>query len=353
LTERAEEAYALTSPLVRRGYQEIMTSSVWVNLLGVHAWTSCETGRWEEATTVAAQVIEGSSFNPHKSSALATLVRLHCRRDQLDLADDLASAALPAPTPTMDEAVQMLFDVVWTPAHVRLEIAAHRDDLDTVRRNAELVWSHPRAPWREGLGRHTLLITARALLGRGNPDPGDLESLRQARALMGAVTDETPAWSAELDTLTRHASGEDLTRSWHRVVGLWSANGQAYDVAHARLHLARALASQAADRAQEQLVEALTLAEELGADWLTRRIRRTGQALGLRVPRSSDRAASPGPLTAREHEVLVLVTEGRTNEEIAAALFMSPKTASVHVSRIIAKLGVRNRTEAARTLRHL
>ena len=52
-------------------------------------------------------------------------------------------------------------------------------------------------------------------------------------------------------------------------------------------------------------------------------------------------------LTAREREVLVLVADGRTNEQIAVELFMSPKTASVHVSRIISKLGVANRTEAA------
>jgi DNA-binding NarL/FixJ family response regulator len=52
-------------------------------------------------------------------------------------------------------------------------------------------------------------------------------------------------------------------------------------------------------------------------------------------------------LTPREHEVLLLVAEGRTNREIGAALFMSEKTASVHVSRILAKLGVGGRVEAA------
>lgn len=43
----------------------------------------------------------------------------------------------------------------------------------------------------------------------------------------------------------------------------------------------------------------------------------------------------------------MVLADGRTNEQIAAELFMSPKTASVHVSRIISKLGVANRTEAA------
>ncbi|MFC7742596.1 response regulator transcription factor [Nocardiopsis composta] len=52
-------------------------------------------------------------------------------------------------------------------------------------------------------------------------------------------------------------------------------------------------------------------------------------------------------LTAREREVLRLVAAGRSNRRIAEELFISPKTASVHVSNILAKLGASNRGEAA------
>jgi DNA-binding CsgD family transcriptional regulator len=52
-------------------------------------------------------------------------------------------------------------------------------------------------------------------------------------------------------------------------------------------------------------------------------------------------------LTPREREVLALVADGRTNRQIAEALFISAKTASVHVSNILAKLGVGSRVEAA------
>ena len=52
-------------------------------------------------------------------------------------------------------------------------------------------------------------------------------------------------------------------------------------------------------------------------------------------------------LTPREQEVLELLAEGRSNREIAAKLFIAPKTASVHVSNILAKLGASSRTEAA------
>ena len=58
---------------------------------------------------------------------------------------------------------------------------------------------------------------------------------------------------------------------------------------------------------------------------------------------------APGqePLTAVEHDVLQLMAGGLTNREIAARLYISDKTASVHVSRILAKLDVRSRVEAA------
>ena len=58
-------------------------------------------------------------------------------------------------------------------------------------------------------------------------------------------------------------------------------------------------------------------------------------------------------LTPREREVLALVADGRTNRQIAEALFISDKTASVHVSNILAKLGVANRAEAAVTAHRL
>jgi DNA-binding NarL/FixJ family response regulator len=76
--------------------------------------------------------------------------------------------------------------------------------------------------------------------------------------------------------------------------------------------------------------------------------RRTRISLDVAAPRPLDTttATSLG-LTPREAEVLSLVAAGRTNREIATALFVSEKTASVHVSNILRKLSVTSRVEAA------
>jgi len=62
---------------------------------------------------------------------------------------------------------------------------------------------------------------------------------------------------------------------------------------------------------------------------------------------ADDQVADPYGLTHREREVLTLLAAGQTNRAIAESLFISESTASVHVSNIIGKLGVSNRTEAA------
>jgi DNA-binding CsgD family transcriptional regulator len=94
----------------------------------------------------------------------------------------------------------------------------------------------------------------------------------------------------------------------------------------------------------------------LGAAPLRREIELLAQRGRLRLEEPVDTTASPEAppspaaslgLTRREAEVLALVAQGRTNRQIGQALFITPKTASIHVSRILAKLGVAGRGEAA------
>ena len=111
------------------------------------------------------------------------------------------------------------------------------------------------------------------------------------------------------------------------------------------------------DAAAAQLADVLAAADALGAAWLRARGRgpgrprpagrRGGDAVAEVVPDRGAAAGDPFGLTPRERQVLALVADGATNREIGAQLYMAEKTASVHVSRILAKLDVRSRTEAA------
>jgi DNA-binding NarL/FixJ family response regulator len=116
---------------------------------------------------------------------------------------------------------------------------------------------------------------------------------------------------------------------------------------------------EAADRgaATEAAQAALATARKLGSRWLTEEIEALAERGRLDLadradPGTASSAAGvaesdPFGLTAREHQVLALIAEGATNRQIGAALYMAEKTASVHVSRILRKLGVTSRTQAA------
>ena len=88
--------------------------------------------------------------------------------------------------------------------------------------------------------------------------------------------------------------------------------------------------------------ETLKRAERLGSLPLANRIKKRVESRY-----KTAKASSPHGLSPRESEVLGHLSEGKTNSEISDALFISPKTVENHVARILAKLRVGNRTEAA------
>ncbi len=155
---------------------------------------------------------------------------------------------------------------------------------------------------------------------------------------------------------------EDETAAWQEAVERWRAAVDPVPLAYALFRYAEAL-SGAGDGAAAGVAagEALALARSVGAAPLEAELAALIRGARLRTPEPSNGsqptaavapAAEPGALerlglTAREGEVLRLVADGRSNSQIAETLFISRKTASVHVSNILSKLGVSSRVEAA------
>jgi DNA-binding CsgD family transcriptional regulator len=153
------------------------------------------------------------------------------------------------------------------------------------------------------------------------------------------------------------AEGRDDPSTWEPIAAAFRTIGMLPRVAYVQFRAAAAELA-AGDRAKgtEQLLEARSLASTIGMAVLLRRIEELARAARVDLAAATATAeAGPPPgrprnpwgLSARELEVLALLAEGRSNGEIGARLFISTKTASVHVTHILDKLGVSTRTEAA------
>ena len=197
--------------------------------------------------------------------------------------------------------------------------------------------------------------TAEALTGPASGPAGAIPSIRATVAMVEAEA-------------TRLAGGSDADR-WRVAAEAWDAVPMPFLAARARARAGEAilLVRGPRDSAAELLRTAYAGARELGAEPLAATIE--GVAGRARIDLASAAADDRGPaetagtaapaaaaarspaeilgLSAREWEVLELVAAGRSNGEIAEALFISPKTASVHVTHILDKLGVNSRVEAA------
>jgi DNA-binding CsgD family transcriptional regulator len=146
-----------------------------------------------------------------------------------------------------------------------------------------------------------------------------------------------------------------LSQQWEAAVASWEALSRPNEAAYARWRQAEALFAGKAPKAAASLLRRAHQAPvQLGERPLRHEIERLAQRTRIDLqppiigvkPASTSHVADHG-LTPREEQVLRHLMEGRTNRQIARALFISEKTASVHVSNIMSKLGAANRSEAA------
>ncbi len=148
-------------------------------------------------------------------------------------------------------------------------------------------------------------------------------------------------WSAGINA----PSLDDLVAAWREAVDAMHAYGHAFEEARSQARLAAVLQAAGREGDDELIAAASATAARLGAEPLARELRAL-QPVARGSVSGTGAVRSPDALTPREREILALLGQGRTNGQIGAQLFISTKTASVHVSNILAKLGVATRGEA-------
>ncbi|MEV4340778.1 AAA family ATPase [Streptomyces sp. NPDC049590] len=314
-------------------------------------------GQWEEAAEAAAHATRvGHSAKPRAGGALRLAHLALARGDLAEAARQLATAR--SWYGTHDPRPQQSLPL----ARTAVGIAAAEGRIDDARAlllpllDAGFPPGTHRYGWPLLLAAATAEADARTLPAAR---PGRAEILDRLRTAVRTLTTGVPLWQAysrwARAELLR-AEGRDTAATWSPVVSAFECLDRPYDLARVRHRLAGALLAEGGDDERDRAVELLRLAAAVAAHLQARplagSVARLAQRArlslggGKRPYPSADPAAALG-LTSRERDVLGLVAAGRTNRQIAEELFISPKTASVHVSNILGKLGVSGRGEAA------
>jgi DNA-binding NarL/FixJ family response regulator len=321
---RAEQWMAVAQAFVGRS-NSLPVSGIYCRTYYCGVLTAA--GRWAEAESELEASVRTyePGYRGLRSGALVRLADLRVRQGRLE------------------EATQLLAGHEQDPYAVRPIARLHliRGDVEL----AAAVLRRRLALTGEGVVQAPLLT----LLAEVEVAAGRLEEARAICARLDRIASESRASLAR--TLVQFAAGitcraageNDATGLLEAAIAGFAAAGLLHEEARARLELSRALAEANPKVAIAEARTALERFEQLSAardaDEAANFLRRLG-ASARRWPKNL------GALTKRETEVLTLLAEGLSNEQIAGRLFISPRTAEHHVSNILAKLGLTSRAEA-------
>ena len=332
--ERATEWIRMVQSLVlqpRGGRPRVLSTHCHLALGGV----LCAVGRWTEAeeALLASLGPTASASRGHRVEATTRLAELRLYQGRVDEAaellapieDDLAAAA-PVASLHLARGEPALAAAVLRRAVTRL--------VGDVLRGAPL-----------------LAALVEAELARGDVDAAR-GAARLLRAMTEAVDAPVVAGFARLAAARVAVATGDVEAAldaFDAALRSFTAAERPVLVAATQLELADAHVARHDDEAAVVAARAAhTVAERLDAAPMCDRAAALLRRLGATPPRSAASAASRlTGLTARESEVLDGLRRGDSNAQIAARLYLSPKTVEHHVSRVLAKLGVRTRAEAA------
>jgi DNA-binding CsgD family transcriptional regulator len=319
-------------------------------------------GRWDQAERVSRQGLEVAASDATLVPVLLLRAALELGLGDLDAAEARLQAArrlLPAPISEAQNAGPLFAGLV--------ELALWRGDLDQAKQlvaeAVPLVAANPRyAAPLYALGMRVEADLAELARARhpGQPvgDDGTAAALlerldRAAAGPAGGGLPELAAWQATALAEAARRDGPPDPAVWAAAAAAWERLGQPYRAAYAGFHQAEALLTTGdRDSAAAVLGRAADLTDRLGARPLDAELKALARCARLNLDPPATAAGVPTSveqlgLTPREAEVLALVAAGRSNRQIGQTLFISPKTVSVHISNILAKLGVSGRVEAA------
>ncbi len=202
--------------------------------------------------------------------------------------------------------------------------------------------------------RELSIVTAELLarIGRVEDAKRELAGWEQA---VGDGSGLRELWLMRSTAAILMAQGDELEAAalLVQIADVYEREGLLEELVWVRIDLGRALSR--IDRAGsiEAFTAAAMLADRIGAVSEGRVVAQALRRLGVRAWRRGRATGEAGldRLSTREHEVARLVADGGSNREIAETLLVSPKTVERHITNVLAKLGVRNRTELAAVVR--